>query len=45
VVLAYEATLPAHSAILDSQQHSDVLWIKPEELSQYATHLNSQIYF
>jgi colanic acid biosynthesis protein WcaH len=45
VVLAYEVTLPADSVILDSQQHSDVLWIKPAELSQYATHLNSQIYF
>ncbi len=45
VVLAYEVTLPADSAILDSQQHSDVLWIKPVELSQYPVHQHSLDYF
>lgn len=45
VVLAYEVTLPADSAILDSQQHSDVLWVKPEELSQYPVHQYSLDYF
>ena len=45
VVLAYEATLPADSAILDSPQHSNLLWAKPEELSQYPVHQYSLDYF
>ncbi|AXO61389.1 GDP-mannose mannosyl hydrolase [Pseudomonas sp. phDV1] len=45
VVLAYEVTLSAYSAILDSQQHSDVLWAKPEELSRYPVHQHSLDYF
>lgn len=45
VVLAYEIILPADSALLDSQQHSDILWANPEELIEYPVHQHSLNYF
>lgn len=45
VVLAFDITLPADSAILDSQQHSVVLWIKPVELSRNLVYQHSLDYF
>lgn len=45
VVLAYEFCLPTGTVILDSEQHSRVLWAKPAELSQYSIHQHSLNYF
>lgn len=45
VVLAYSIVLATGAARLDEKQHSNLLWIKPENLNQYPIHRYSLAYF
>lgn len=45
VVLAYEVALSDETFLLDAKQHSDMLWVQPENLNQYPVHRYSLNYF
>lgn len=45
VVLAYEVALSDEAYCLDAKQHSDMMWVKPENLNQYPVHRYSLNYF
>lgn len=45
IVLAYRLMLPRRAVGLDSSQHTDLVWIRPEELSTLNIHRFTQDYF